>query len=243
MKIRQRPIGKQTSAIMNDKGNRNELIQRILIHFIYAGCTALALALTCKFSGSWFFYFILLLPFLYRISNVETMEAAVAGGFFALSLLFVVFPTKFIDRPAILSAIIISICLGILLSSVIISRFRRYFPLSILLTVSACFALQYLIRTGIDSKLALSIESHSAGFAFRAMALLGFLLVSLFIVTINTLLLILIDILCKLMFAGRIYRLLKTRSPVGRHYSAAPLRHWKCLPSLRGPPQISVAVE
>jgi len=221
---------------MNNKDNRNEFIQRILIHFMFAGCTALALALTCLFSGSWLFYLISLLPFLYRISNSETKESAVAGGFFALSLMFVIFPTNFINRPVILSVVLSSIFLVIMISSVIISKSRRYFPLSILLTIGVCITLQYLIRAGIESGVASSIESHSAGFAFRATALLGFLLVSLFIVTINTLLLILINILCKLVFAGRFYQLLKSGFSVGGRNNRIDLKHWKCLPSLRGPP-------
>ena len=236
MKTRHWPSGKWLSTIMNDNGNRNEFIQRILIHFIFAGCTALALALTCVFSGSWLFYIISLLPFLYRISNSETKEAAVAGGFFALSLMFVVFPTKFIDRPVILSVVLSSIFLVIMISSVIISKFKKYFPSSILLTIGVCIPLQYLIRAGIEPGPVPSIESHSAGFAFRATALLGFLLVSLFIVTINTLLLILIDILCKLAFAGRYYQLLKTGLSVRGRFGIILIRCWKCLPDFRGPP-------
>lgn len=221
---------------MSNNDNRNDSIQRNLIHFIYAGCTALALALTCILCGSWLFYLISLIPFLYRISNTETSEAAMAGGFLALSLLFVIFPAHFIDRPVILSLIIMGICLPITLSSVIISKFKRYFLLSIILTVLMCIPLQYLIRTGIESGLAFPLESYSAGLAYRAAALLGFLLVSLFIVTINTLLLMLFDILCRLSSAGRLYQLLKTGLSAKRRFYIVFLRHWKCLPNFRGPP-------
>jgi uncharacterized membrane protein len=162
--------------------------------------------------------------------------SAISGGFFTVSLLFVIFPTDFISRPLTFVLIILSLALATVIFSVIINKLKRYYLLSVILSAILCFPLGYLLKAGIESGPAISHQITGIGFNYRITALLCFLFVSLLIVAINSLLLILINILCELPFAGRHYRLSKERfSGIGSTIIVL-LKHWKFLPSLRAPP-------
>lgn len=223
---------------MENNNRHSEFIQRILMHFIHAGCTALALALSCVFGGSWLFYFILLLPFLYRISNTDTADSAISGGFLAVSLLLVIFPGNLINRPLTFALVVLLQSATIVMLSVLISKFKRYFILSLVLYASLCFPLAHLLKAGIGSHPAVYYRISSIGFAYKATVLLGFLFLSLFTLAINSLLLILIDILCRLPFAGRHYRLITERVSGSGKKVIALLKYWKFLPNLRAPPLV-----
>jgi uncharacterized membrane protein len=221
---------------MNHHIRHKDFVQEILIDFIYAGCTALALALSFIYSGSWFFYLISLLPFLYRISKVDMAGSAMSGGFFAISLLFIIFPPDILTRPIIFYFIIISFSAAIVIFSMIINKYKKRFILGLILSAILCFPLGYLLKAGIESGPAISQQITGIGFNYRITALLCFLFISLLIVAINSLLLILINILCELPFAGRHYRLSNERFSCGGSTIIVLLKHWKCLPSFRAPP-------
>lgn len=221
---------------MDHRTTQDDFIQETLIDFIYAGCTALALAISFIYTGSWPFYLLSLLPFLYRISKVDTAGSAVSGGFFAVSLLFIIFPTDILSRPAVFYFIIISFSAAVVIFSVIINRCKRHFWLALILSASFYFPLEYLLKTCIESGPALSHHINTFGFNFRVATLLFFLFISLLIVAVNSLLLILIDVLCELPCAGRYYKLLKRPFFGNKIKSLVLLKHWKCLPSLRAPP-------
>lgn len=208
----------------------------MLINFICAGCSALVVSLCYVFSGSWVFCLLALLPFLYRISIIDLAGSALSGVFFALSLVFVIFPANFFDHPLMWAANILLLFSVVVVISSVFNKLKRYFILSAILSAGICFPLEYLLKSGLEARLAFSIAPFDAGFMHRAVALLSVIFILFLIIAINSLLLSILGILIKLPFAGRIEPLLKGRIFLNDIKIIVLLKHWRCLPSLRAPP-------
>ena len=221
---------------MTHRTGYNDFIQNLLVDFIYSGCAALALAVAYIVSGSWFCYFLSLLPFLYRLSNTDKAGAALTGGLFAVSLIFVFYLPGLFNRFIELTVVILSLCGGLTAFSVIINKFKKYFLLSLILSAGLCIPLEFLLKAVLESGLVITRELNIVGFACRAAALIGFLFVSLLIISINSLLLVIIDILFRLTFAVNINRPARKRILCGGSRIIALLKHEGCLPGLRAPP-------
>jgi hypothetical protein len=191
---------------------------------------------SCIISGSWFFYFLSLLPFLYRISNTDKTRSGLTGVLFAISLIFVFYLPGLINHPVALIAAVLLLCAGLAAFSIVINKIKKYYLLGLVLSGGLCIPLEFLLKTGLESGLAIGRELNFYGFAFRAAALIGILFVSLLIITINSLLLVIIDILFKLTSAVNISRLAGKRIFGRGSRVIALLKHENCLPGLRAPP-------
>ena len=123
--------------------DHNDSLLQFLMHFIFAGSSALILSIAYIYTDFWFIYIFALLPFLYRIINTDLRGSVISGLFLALSIVFVIFSSSFISTPVAFALRILFLCLTFAAFSVAINRLKKYFILSFLLFAILCYPLEY----------------------------------------------------------------------------------------------------
>jgi len=222
---------------MKRKTDYNDSLSWFLMHFIFAGSSALIISIAYIFTDYWFVYVFALLPFLYRVINTDLKGSLISGVFLALSFVFVVFSSRFISSPAVFAVRILLLCLTFAAFSVVINRLKKYFALSFLLFVILCYPLEYFHKSYFEFNSVIASLKNDVGFAFRAASLLSIIFISFVLIAINSLLLFLIDVICRLAPSRRFFwpinKSLLYRWADDRTF----LKQWKCLPCLRAPPR------
>ena len=216
--------------------DHNDSLLRFLMHFIFSGSSALILSIAYIYTDFWFIYIFALLPFLYRVINTDFKGSVFSGVFLALSIAFVIFTNGSINAPVALAVRIIFLCLTFAAFSVAINRLRKYFFLSFLLFAILCYPLEYLHKSYFEFNTIFASLKNDAGFVFRAASLLSFIFISFVLIAVNSLILFLVDIICRSTFSGHFYWLSNRSQSYLTADDRAFLRHWKCLPCLRAPP-------
>jgi hypothetical protein len=217
---------------MDHKGFLNEL----LLHFIFAGVSALILSFAYIFTDFWFVYIFALLPFLHRIIKTDLRGSVLSGIFLAVSITFVTFSGESVRSPFAFCCNSIILCFTFTAFSMIINRLKRYFALSFLLFVALCLPLEYFHKSLIDFGAIFNTLEKDGGFIFRATSLFGFILTSFLIIAVNSLLFLLIGFLHRRTVSGHYYLFAGKSLSFCDTNDVASIKHGECLPCLRGPP-------
>ncbi|UCE66794.1 MAG: hypothetical protein JSU85_01930 [Candidatus Zixiibacteriota bacterium] len=216
--------------------DHNDSLLQFLMHFIFAGSSALILSIAYIYTDFWFIYIFALLPFLYRVVNTDLRGSVIAGLFLALSFVFVISTDNFINSPIKYVGNILLLCFTFILFSAAVNRLKRYIVLSVLLFAALCLPLEYFHKSYFEFNSVFASLKSDAGFIFRAASLFGFLSIAFLIIAVNSLLLFLIEILCRMAFSGRFYDFTKEFAV---HYSSQNnffRSNPGLLPDPRGPP-------
>jgi len=216
--------------------DHNDSLLQFLMHFIFAGSSALILSIAYIYTDFWFIYIFALLPFLYRVINTDLKGSVISGMLLALSIVFVISTGDVISAPIAYIGNLIFLCLTFMAFSVAINRLKKYIVLGFLIFAALSVPLEYFHKSYFELNTVFASLKSDAGFAFRTSSLLSFIFFSFVLITINSLLLFLIDILCRLAFSKRFYWLVNKSLLYRWANDRAFLKHWKCLPCLRAPP-------
>lgn len=217
----------------------NDPLLRFLLHFIFAGSSALILSIAYIYTDIWAIYIFALSPFLYRIINTDFKGSIISGLFLALSIVFVISTGEIASAPIPYACDLAFLCLTFMAFSIAINRLKKYVGLGVFLFAALCISLEYFHKSYFEFNSIFASLKNDAGFVFRASSLLGFIFTSFILIAISSLLLFLIDILYRSSFYGHCYRLYKESCGYRNANDRAFLRHWECLPCLRGPPSSS----
>jgi apolipoprotein N-acyltransferase len=156
--------------------------------FIYTGTSALLLLVANLFPGYWYFSFIALFPFLWRINKASTREAFRLG--FLLGLIFFTFWSldALLVTPASAILMIIGGTLLFALWGWTVGLTKQYFGFSpIIVSGLWVFFELGLIKLGYTSGL-LTHSTPSTPFFLRLVTLFGFGIISFIVVLLNSLL-------------------------------------------------------
>ncbi|UCC79705.1 MAG: hypothetical protein JSW64_15820 [Candidatus Zixiibacteriota bacterium] len=221
---------------MKQKMDHNDSLLQFLMHFIFAGSSALILSIAYIYTDFWFIYIFALLPFLYRVINTDFKGSLACGLFLALSIGFVISTGEVISAPVSYACNLIFLCFTFIAFSIVINRLKKYVGLGFLLFAALCIPLEYFHKSYFEFNTVFASLKNDAGFVFRVSSLTGFIFVSFILIAISSLLLFLIDILYRSSFYGRFYPLDEESREYRHANDRAFLKHWKCLPCLRAPP-------
>lgn len=221
---------------MKLKTNHNDPLLSFLLHFIFAGSSALILSIAYAYTNFWSIYIFALLPFLYRIINTDFKGSIACGLFLALSISFVISTGEVIGAPVSFACNLIFLCFTFIAFSIVINRLKKYVGLGFLLFAALCIPLEYLHKSYFEFNTVFASLRNDAGFVFRASSLMGFIFTSFILIAISSLLLFLIDILYRSSFYGHFYWMHEESCGYRHANDRAFLKHWKCLPCFRAPP-------
>jgi apolipoprotein N-acyltransferase len=204
--------------------------------FLYSGTSALLLLVANLFPGYWYFSFVALFPFLWRINKASTREAFRLG--FLLGLTFFTFWSldALLVTPASAILMIIGGTLLFALWGWAVGLTKQYFGFSpIIVSGLWVFFELGLIKFGYTSGL-LTHSTPSTPFFLRLATLFGFGVISFIIVLLNSLLVKIIEHAVKIFKATGIEFTTKEIfwSFVESHKFFS--QKFFLIPQLRGPP-------
>ena len=199
-------------------------------------------ALAYAFADYWFIYLCALSPLLFRITRSDTRGSAIAAVFLGLSLSLVILPGRPGNSAWGVMRDIALLCFAFTLLSLGINRLKRYFKYSLVLAIFLSLPLEIIHRSILDLQFPVLELKGDSGFIFRTVYLSGIVFCALLIIVFNSLILLLLEILFRLV---RDYRYIKKdhgRSGFCGHRDYFPVADWHILPGPRGPPMFVLFV-
>ncbi len=163
---------------------------RSVVNSLFAGSSALILSLSYLYPDLKFLTIIALVPFLWRLLKIEIAESVILG--ICMGSLFVIgtslseiwlSPMIFAARFFCLSIIFALFALGV-------NRVKKHLGFNPVFIALLWLPLEYILKNYAHLGFIFSTGSTDSGFFFGIGSLFGFLMVSFFIVLINSLILV-----------------------------------------------------
>jgi apolipoprotein N-acyltransferase len=215
---------------------QNDYMSRYLALFLSAGSSALLLSIAHLRPELWFLSLFALVPLLWRLNRTSLAGSILLGVILACCYAFVTFISEALIAPG-------SFLLNLLLLSLVFSIFgmavyvvRKYIGFSPIFIAAIWVPLEYiLIRYPGMGGVLISQTADSSGL-LRFASLFGILMISFFIMLVNSILLVLIEYVNQIRFSIARLRFPNARKSFPLFESITSTKRWEYLPNLRAPP-------
>jgi apolipoprotein N-acyltransferase len=212
---------------------------RLAIHietFLFAGTSALLLALVRLYPDVWFLSFFALVPFLWRTIRANVGSSIISGLILASCYMLVVQPHDAWNDPSAWFFGLSILGSVFWLYGCAVGWVYRRLGRNAILVALIWLPAEYLVSYQTDFTIVPMLVHGSGGFFVRIASLGGLLVLSFSVVLINLLILAAIDKIANVVSSGSAFHEKKIRQ---RHTDTSPVIEIGCsflLPESRGPP-------
>jgi hypothetical protein len=214
----------------------NDISQNLLAHFICAGTSALILSISHIHPECWFISFFALIPFLWRLKRAGLFGSILLGFIMAVCYAFVALTGEALTAPGSFLLNLLFLSLVFSTFGIAVNRIKTYIGFNPVFIAALWLPLEYILTHYTALGSIFSLSNAGSGFVVRFGSLFGFLMISFFIVLINSISILIIE------YAGRKFISTvksKTRCPAtdfAIFESIKSTKRWAYLPDLRAPP-------
>jgi hypothetical protein len=223
-------------AIIDADREHNDLASSLITHFICAGTSALILSLAHIHPEYWYISLFALVPVLWRLNSATLAGSIILGVILACCYAFVTFLGEAVAAPGnfILNLLLLSLVFSIFGTAV--NRIKRYIGFSPVFIAALWLPLEYFLIKYPGLGGFLTFPTADSGGLIRFASLFGLLMVSFFIVLVNSALFMLLDYISRIDLSIERLRFPYKRISFPLFESVRSTKRWNHLPDLRAPP-------
>ena len=229
--------GQATTAGTDQK--HSDIRSKLIAHFICAGISALILSIAHLHPEYWFLSLFALVPLLWRLNRTTFAGSILLGVILACCYAFVTFIGEALVAPG-------SFFLNLLLLSLVFSTFgmvvngvRKYIGFSPVFIAAIWVPLEYFLIKYPGMGGVLTFPTADSSGLIRFASLFGLLMVSFFIMLINSALFMLLEYVSQISFSIERLRFPYKKISFALFESIRSTKRWNYLPNLRAPPRSS----
>jgi len=223
---------------MDEDTVQNDLLLGTSRLFLAGGLSALFLSIAHTHQVLWFLSLFALVPYLWKLKRTGFWGSILLGAIFAVCFSFVVFIENILLSPIVFIARL-SILISIFsLFGITFNRIKKSIGFYPVFIAALWIPLEYfLIRwAGIEG--VLNFPYSGSNLLIRFASLFGLLTVSFFIMLINFLILLLLELVIKIRFSGARFKYCKSGATFRPRENFGLAKPRNFLPNFRGPPAI-----
>ena len=220
-----------------DADSRHKGIRsRLLAHFICAGTSALILSIAHVHPEYWFMSLFALVPLLWQLKRTTLAGSILLGVILACCYAFVAFIGEALAAPGdfILNLLLLSLVFSIF--GIAVNGVRKYIGFSPVFVAAIWVPLEYFLIRYPGMGGVLSFPTADSSELIRFASLFGLLMISFFIVLVNSVILMLIEYVSRIRFSIARLRFPNTVKSFPLFESIKSTKRWDYLPNLRAPP-------
>ncbi len=221
---------------MDADSRHNDITVRLLAHFICAGTSALILSIAHIYPEYWFISLFALVPLLWQLNRTTLAGSILLGVILAGCYAFVAFIGEALAAPAdfLLNLLLLSLVFSIF--GMAVNGAKKYIGFNPVFVAAIWVPLEYFLIRYPGMGGVLSFPTADSSELIRFASLFGLLMISFFIVLVNSIILMLIEYVSRIRFsiAGLRFPLARKLFPLFEGISST--KRWDYLPNLRAPP-------
>jgi apolipoprotein N-acyltransferase len=223
-------------TIIDADQEHNDIRSKLMAHFICAGTSALILSIAHVHPEYWFLSLFALVPLLWRLNRTTLAGSILLGVILACLYAFVTFIGEAAVAPG-------SFLLNLLLLSLVFSTFgivvngvRKYIGFSPIFVAATWVPLEYFLIKYPGMGGILTFPTADSSELIRFASLFGILMISFFIMLVNSIILMLIEYASRIRFSNVRLRFPNTIKSFPLFESIRSTKRWEYFPNLRAPP-------
>ncbi len=210
-----------------------------MAHFLCAGTSALILSIAHIHPEYWFLSLFALVPLLWRLNRTTLAGSILLGMILACCYAFVTFIGEALVAPGnfFLNLLLLSLVFSIF--GIAVNRIKKYIGFSPVFIAALWVPLEYFLIKYPGMGGVLSFPTADSSGLIRFASLFGLLMVSFFIVLINSALFMLLEYVSQIGFSIERLRFPYKKISFPLFESIRTTKRWDYLPNLRAPPPSS----
>lgn len=224
------------ARIVDSDLKRNDTALRLLVHFICAGTSALILSIAHLHPECWFVSLFALVPFLWRLNNANLPGSILLGVMLAGCYAFVAFIGEVLISPGEFFLKLLFLSLVFSIFGVSINLAKKYIGFYPIFTAALWLPVEYILTHYVGLKYIFTFALADSSITVRFASLFGCLMVSFGIMLINSLILMLIELVSNRDYSFR-KKSFARRTIFFSHYeNSIQQRIWYYIINPRAPP-------
>lgn len=185
---------RRQAKIIDADQESNDISSRLLVHFICAGTSALILSIAHLHPECWFVSLFALVPFLWRLNNASLPGSILLGVMLAACYAFVAFIGEILISPGEFFLKLLFLSLVFSIFGLCVNLAKKYIGFNPIFIAALWLPVEYILAHYIGLRDIFTFALADSGITVRFASLFGCLMVSFAIVLINSLILILIEL-------------------------------------------------
>lgn len=227
---------RERATIMDADQEHNDIRSRLMAHFICAGISALILSIAHIHPEYWFLSLFALVPLLWQLNRTTLAGSILLGVILACCYAFVTFIGEALAAPGdfLLNLLLLSLVFSIF--GIAVNGVRKYIGFSPVFIATLWVPLEYFLIKYPGMGGILTFPTADSSELIRFASLFGILMISFFIILVNSIILMLIEYVSRIRFSIEVLRFPNARKSFPIFESIRSTKRWEHLPNLRAPP-------